>query len=209
MANKIKKKLELVVFLIILTWLMPLIVAANYLAPFTQRGNADVAIISSQDPIITETEENLEIEGSLWTKKQICLFTKGCFDKEGLDCYPMGYIKDKQYCGIYYIASFEKFDFINQSLNGEACSYNFECKSNFCFNGECIGSFQAMLKDVLLRISNLEEKGGLIKGRVNALSQEKEVELGFEEISLKKDLETKENVNDFLKIFENLLSKNE
>ncbi|MDP4039523.1 MAG: hypothetical protein Q8P57_03005 [Candidatus Pacearchaeota archaeon] len=132
----------------------------------------------------------------LWSEAEVCKFIKGCNENYG--CYPQGYIKDNQYCGVYYIGnSFERVGFVNQLESEETCSYDYQCKSNFCFNGECVGSFQAMMGDVLSRISNLEEKIGFVK----------ESKAEIEEISLVEDTETDKAHSWFLRIFKNLLKR--
>ena len=53
----------------------------------------------------------------------------GC-ELEG-KCYPMGYRKAGQYCS-------EDYEFIEQ-LDEAVCDNSFECKSNMCVSGECVG----------------------------------------------------------------------
>ena len=46
-------------------------------------------------------------------------------------CYPMGYRKQGKYCS-------DNYEFVNQIKEG-MCDNNFECKSNVCVSGGCVG----------------------------------------------------------------------
>ncbi len=53
-------------------------------------------------------------------------------------CYPMGYRKEGNYCS-------EDYEFVKQ--NEKVCENNFECKSNICVSGECVG--EGLIKKIL------------------------------------------------------------
>jgi len=141
-------------------------------------------LASKEDVSQIENEVKI-IEGELWNNEDLCRFTKGCFE-EGI-CYPFGFIKESKYCSNYYIwesssktnwlnQSIEKIGFRGQSQSGEMCSYDFECKSNFCFNGKCVGSFNKFIADILLRISILEDRLG-INEKDNVIQEEDQEEI--------------------------------
>ncbi|MCK4553086.1 hypothetical protein KAT80_02695 [Candidatus Pacearchaeota archaeon] len=54
---------------------------------------------------------------------------RGC-DVDG-KCYPLGYRKEARYCS-------DNYEFVNQIKEGK-CDNSFECKSNVCISGECVG----------------------------------------------------------------------
>ena len=145
----------------------------------------------------------------LWTQKQICELGGACFDEEEKTCYPSGYIKNSKYCGFdseRYKARGNGMTFIDQSESGETCTNDFECKSNFCFNQECVSSFQVIVKDILLRISDLEKKVNSAQLETNTLSEEKETGNEIRDLSMEGD-EQLEEKRGFFDFFNNLLGK--
>jgi hypothetical protein len=54
-------------------------------------------------------------------------------------CYPMGYRKEGRYCS-------DNTEFIDQSKAG-ICDNSFECKSNVCISGECVG--EGLMKKII------------------------------------------------------------
>ena len=54
-------------------------------------------------------------------------------------CYPMGYRKEGRYCS-------DNTEFLDQSKAG-ICDNNFECESNVCISGECIG--EGLMKKII------------------------------------------------------------
>lgn len=114
--------------------------------------NLPVKLTDSRGDSLPELTEEKE----LWSEKEICNFMRGC--ASGDSCYPHGFIMDGKYCGTYEIFGFEKRDFVNQSEAEESCTWGFQCESNFCFNHKCVGTFRTFLRDVLLRLSYLEEE---------------------------------------------------
>ena len=71
-------------------------------------------------------------------------------------CYPMGYRKEGRYCS-------DDYEFVNQ-IKG-TCDNSFECKSNVCISGECVG--EGLIKKFMKWLRNLfgddedDEKPGL------------------------------------------------
>ncbi len=70
-------------------------------------------------------------------KSKECKNCGGCWDFEESICRDIGYIKDKKYCGNYYIGSFKRTGFINQKIADENCTHDFECRSDICNSGKC------------------------------------------------------------------------
>jgi len=74
----------------------------------------------------------------------------------GGKCYPMGYRKEGRYCS-------DDYEFVNQ-IEG-TCDNSFECKSNVCISGECVG--EGLIKKFMKWLRNLfgedeeDEKPGL------------------------------------------------
>jgi hypothetical protein len=62
---------------------------------------------------------------------------RGC-DVDG-KCYPLGYRKEARYCS-------DNYEFVNQIKEGK-CDNSFECKSNVCISGECVG--EGLIKKVI------------------------------------------------------------
>lgn len=180
------------ILLIVGVFIISFISAANYPAPFVENGESDTAVVygagtSGSDPTvatnlntdlsnsvnaptiqdsdiatyINSNEEPLSSEEKYWSEKQICQFTLGCASED--KCYPFGFIKDDQYCGTYFISSFERTKFLAQLDARENCTYDFQCKSNFCFNDKCINRIETLIASFINRISTLEwriEKNG-------------------------------------------------
>jgi len=79
-----------------------------------------------------EEEEPEEIP-----KDEIFYNCNGC-KLEGR-CYPIGYRKEGGYCS-------DNYEFIDQSKAG-TCDNHFECKSNVCVSGECVG--ESLIKRII------------------------------------------------------------
>ncbi|MBU2576299.1 MAG: hypothetical protein KKF50_01100 [Nanoarchaeota archaeon] len=103
-----------------------------------------------------------ETDKELFSKEDICRIMKGCWDNH--ECFPNGYINEDKYCGLvitYY--NVERTKFINQSDAEESCDNSFECKSNFCFNGECVDTIRTIDEGVVrINKSDLEELRSII-----------------------------------------------
>lgn len=56
------------------------------------------------------------------------------------ECYPVGYTKSEQYCSSNY-------EFVNQLESDSSCENNFECISNVCAAGKCIG--QGLIQSII------------------------------------------------------------
>lgn len=106
-------------------------------------------------------------EKELWSEKQLCRFVGGCLEENF--CYPFGYIRGEQYCGIYFISSYRRVGFINQSESGENCTYHFQCKSNFCFNNECVNSIESLTLGLK---EKLEKENNLLEERIKSLEEQ-------------------------------------
>lgn len=193
--------------LIFLMLVAPFVLAVNY--PSVYPSVLSEPSLSNSFTVTTTPEESWNQKES-WSQNQICEFVKGCLDKEEEICYQFGYVKDNQYCGFddnhYQKFKIKRSNFVNQSEPGEMCSYDFECKSNFCFNGECVGNFQTLIKDVLLRISSIEEKLGLVKVEVENLAQEKEIGSEIEELPIVEN-QIEENKESLFNNFKSLFMK--
>lgn len=123
---------------------------------------------SSSTPIILDNKpinktKRLQTEDNLWSEKKICEFTNGCSADK---CYPFGYIKDGMYCAGSELGFVEQ-----QHISGEACSYDFQCSSNFCFNSQCVSNYQSLIRDVLVRLYALESKLELDLKEINTDNQ--------------------------------------
>ncbi len=134
---------------IVLIFVFMIVVLSNSF--LVQSATYPFPIVGGDSVIVTNTDSSEEKE--LWSEKQLCKFVRGCLEEDF--CYPFGYIRDEQYCGIYYISSFEKFGFINQSKSEENCTYDFQCKSNFCFEGECVSSIESLTPGLKEKVENL------------------------------------------------------
>ena len=109
-----------------------------------------------------------------WSEKQIKrLIEKNCnWCSDDDYCYPFGYVKKEQYCGIDKTLHFEKINFINQSESGTNCAQDFECKSNFCFNNECIGTMESLLFSFHEQINELNKDLEEEKNKTTLLREE-------------------------------------
>jgi len=134
--------------------IMGLVIATSFPAPFVSGGASDTVIVGTRDS-----------QAKQWSEESLCKFINGCLD-EG-SCYPFGYIREEQYCGIYYISSFERFGFINQSKSEENCTYDFECESNFCFNQKCVGKIDSLIIPITEKINIIEDKINTIGNKFN------------------------------------------
>lgn len=142
------------------------------------------SIVTSSIPTEPIKESNPFYEDKLWSEKKICEFTNGCSADK---CYPFGYIKNDTYCG-----GSEQGFVEQQHLSGDACVYDFQCSSNFCFNNECVSNYQSLIRDVLVRLYALESKLRLDLKEINTDSQVNE--------TVTESLEIKENkVSGFFK----------
>jgi hypothetical protein len=121
--------------------------------------------IPSTNPSVTPSNSD-EIP-DLWSKKEICTFTKGCLI--GDSCYPNGYRIDNEYCGVYLVENaFERTKFISQSADESICEYDFECSSNLCENKRCVNVKQIEeLKEKIIQLEaeldNLKNENIIIK----------------------------------------------
>ena len=71
----------------------------------------------------------------------------GC-ELEG-KCYPMGYRKSGKYCS-------ENYEFVGQL--DRICENNFECKSNVCISGECVG--EGLMRKIIKWFKKMFGGGG-------------------------------------------------
>lgn len=117
-------------------------------------GTTDAAVAGDANAVET-TQTNPDEK--LWTKSAICNLMRGCQDYEDYICYSFGSRKDDKYCGYYYANYVGIIRFINQSEEDSSCDNSFECKSNFCFNGKCVGDIENLLLDLVERIEYLED----------------------------------------------------
>ena len=137
--------------------------------------------------------ESLSSKKELWSQEGLCGFIKGCAGDNV--CYPFGFIKEEQYCGFDKGANledfrFEKISFHNQSNAKEKCIYDFECKSNFCFNNLCVGNIESLLTNILGRLGYLEDKVEKITNQI-----------------IKTGLSKTKNSNNLFGLFKNIFSK--
>jgi hypothetical protein len=122
---------------------------------------------NSLEDYSTDISYALQREPLDWSKKDACLFMRGCY--ESPMCYPFGYIKDEKYCS----DELEKwgkisYGFADQKNYGGACKNNFECVSNLCSGGECIGPSEVGLVDYLnKKINELEERIIFLEQQLN------------------------------------------
>lgn len=89
--------------------------------------------------------------------------------------YPIGHVKDGQYCGFHYEETItgktkKEIMFISQSFYGENCTYNYECESDFCYDKKCGISERRLISQLNDRISQLEiELSELKEAQSNSL----------------------------------------
>ena len=95
-------------------------------------------------------------------------------------CFPLGYHQNGYYCEIGYDKMIRSnvSMFIPQKNAPENCSYDFECKSNFCFNGECVDVIKTV-DDEVIRInkSDLEELRNIIENTEASLEEDYDEEV--------------------------------
>jgi len=165
---------------------------------FVLMGLFFLSLVSGIEPVTLGfgEEENPSID----TGEDICKIMKGCWENN--ECFPNGYRTEGKFCGldkkfseIYYSNKFndkwkenyysERFKISNQSNAGENCNNSFECKSNFCFNNECIDTIKT-IDDGVVRInkSDLEELRGIIE-EAEISFEESYSEIGYSEESSK------------------------
>lgn len=77
----------------------------------------------------TDETGPLEIPGNI-TEEEKALVCGGCILEN--NCYPFGYRKSGQYCS-------GNKEFVEQLKESSVCENSFECESNVCAGGECIG----------------------------------------------------------------------
>jgi len=121
------------------------------------------AIINT--PSLTSSEVNCvlgEMGKEVFSKEDICRIMKGCWD--GHECYPNGYRINDKYCSLIIKTGYTIKKFVNQFDAGENCINSFECKSNFCFNGECIDIIKTDEEGVVrINKSDLDELRKIIE----------------------------------------------
>lgn len=104
-------------------------------------------------------------EKKMWSNDELCEFINGCLI-EGKICYSFGHVDEEKYCGFdeshYSKFRIKRNSFINQSEDGENCSYDFQCQSNFCFKNQCVREVSSLIKEITLEISNLENEINVI-----------------------------------------------
>ena len=89
-----------------------------------------------------------------WNTQQLCYFTKGCL--KDTHCYPLGYIENGTYCGDYLISgAIQRSKFFPQLNQSQTCIYDFQCKSNFCFNSKCVENINSLLEELNSKVSGL------------------------------------------------------
>lgn len=174
-----------------------LVSGASYPSPFTTDNTAtiignnnptteatsSISFISNLNtinfPIITQPKTDKK----MFSEKEICKLMKGCWE-EG--CFPNGYRTGNKYCGldkefkIKYHS--ERIWFVNQSNSEEQCNNSFECKSNFCFKGECIDTIKTIDEEVVeISKSDLEELKNIIESAEKSMEEDynKEVSKNF------------------------------
>ncbi len=78
-------------------------------------------------------------------------------------CSHLGLIINETYCGEAYHTRngnqiYDGLRFQEQKGEGYNCTYDFECKSNFCFNQECVNGLPRLMGDFLQKIEKLENR---------------------------------------------------
>ncbi len=178
------------VFLIVAMGLLffSLVVGASCPAPFTAdntativgNGNIDnvaaTSVASNLDANVLgdDVVATVEADKELFSEEDICRLTKGCW--VDWECFPNGYRVDDKYCGV------KRVRLINQSDAGESCDNSFECKSNFCFNGECVDAIKTVDEGVVrIDKSDLEELRGIVESAEESMEEDydEEVSKGF------------------------------
>lgn len=133
----------------------------------------------------------------MWSEKGICKLMKGCYSNEEyeIECFPYGYRKEGQYCYDKVwsspYSSATKSGFINQSKAGESCENGFECVSNFCFNGKCVGQISSAITSVMQRILIIESKLDILQlnlDELKNLTQEENITINQTEENKKRGI---------------------
>lgn len=86
----------------------------------------------------------VEINQSLIDNPNIQIDCSGCLVSN--KCYPIGFVKDKQYCS-------DNGNFTVQKDDKESCENLFECQSGVCVTGECIS--EGFIQKILSWFRNL------------------------------------------------------
>ncbi len=153
MVNKtIKKKLSIIILCMILLINLNLGLMGGFV-------EVQPSLVSPIDLVSSPIVPSDTPNEKLWSDEGICKHMKGCW--MGNECYPFGYIKDGSYCydkAEYYYSGFYTINFVNQSNSNERCEYDFQCKSNGCFNGKCMSGLNTFIKDIMSRLTILENK---------------------------------------------------
>lgn len=121
------------------------------------------------------TTTQFKTDKELFSRKEICEISGGCWN---IGCFPYGYVTNETYCSTGYNNKLKRNEkmFIQQKNAMEQCNNSFECKSNFCFNRECIDVINTV-DDGVVRIdkSDLEELREIIE------NAEISIEKGYDE----------------------------
>ncbi len=164
-TNKVHSVLFFSIFLI------ALVSSASYPAPFDSGNTATVvgansvpsgtiaaATVTSSLPSPSISTPIVKVD-NIDIAKKICEVSLGCYERSG--CYPFGFIMNRTYCGNYFKEingrlKYEGSELQSQKGENAVCQYDFECKSNFCLNQQCVNGIQALIGKVLERLASIE-----------------------------------------------------
>jgi hypothetical protein len=108
-------------------------------------------------------------------------------------CYPLGYIKDNQYCSykgkVYYSTNYYEPGFLNQSETRQECIQGYECKTGICSNNICVN------------LTEQKQELEFLKEQVTQLISDNQI------ISQENDSEEIENNNKYLEEETNIVRK--
>ena len=192
---KCKKFMKKVWVLFFGVMFFSLVAGASYPEPFTSN---TATVVGSSTPItnieatsdttnlyLTTASTEIETDKKLFSEKEICRLVKGCWNEE--ECSPYGYRNDDAYCGekmrdFNGELKLDRITFMQQKNATEQCKNSFECKNNFCFNGECVDTIKTVDDEVIqIDKSDLEELRSIIENAEDSLEEgySEEVSMSF------------------------------
>ncbi len=140
--------------------------------------DSTVTTIEGGQVFILDSDKSKE---KIFSGEEICELTKGCWvEKKNLieiiennetinisnsGCFPYGYYREGYYCGTIYNKNLRRDEnsLVKQKNAYENCSHDSQCKSNLCFNEECIDTLKTIDNNIIkINKSDIEELKNII-----------------------------------------------